>query len=152
MDYFIQKDIHNPKLKFWVVTLHRLPCIFLFFFSWPKVLAQSPTSLCYMLLVDVLRTHEAGMSLYYMLLVDVLCTHEASMSSHVTCKKEICSLVVSRFIFPHFFPSSNSLVSPIHFPLPSHTFSFIYCTNLFSLIFLFFSFFFLFAYLFFFYF
>ena len=87
MDYFIQKDINKPKLKFWVVTLHWLPCIFLFFFSWPKVLAQSPTSLCYMLLVDVLRTNEAGMSLYYMLLVDVLRTHEAGMPSHVTCKK-----------------------------------------------------------------
>ena len=65
--------------------------------------AQSPTSLCYMLLVDVLRTHKAGMSLCYMLLVDVLRTHEAGMPSHVTCKKEICSLVVSRFIFSALF-------------------------------------------------
>ena len=76
---------------------------FSLFFSWPKVLAQSPTSPCYMLLVDVLHTHETGRSLCYMLIVDVLRTHEAGMPSHVTYKKEICSLAVSRFIFLQFF-------------------------------------------------
>ena len=114
--------------------LHRLPCVFLFSFPWPKV-SQSPTSLCYMLLVDVLRTHKVGLSLCYMLLVDLLRTHEVGMTSHVTCKKGICSLAVSRFIFSAlFFSSSNNLVSPIHFPFPSHAFSFIHCTNFFSLI------------------
>ena len=79
-----------------------------------------------MLLVDVLHTHETGRSLCYMLIVDVLRTHEAGMPSHVTYKKEICSLAVSRFIFSAiFFSSSNSLVSPIHFPLPSRNFFFI---------------------------
>ena len=56
-----------------------------------------------MLLVDVLHTHETGRSLCYMLIVDVLRTHEAGMPSHVTYKKEICSLAVSRFIFSAIF-------------------------------------------------
>ena len=70
-------------------------------FSWPKVLAQSPTSLCYILLVDVLRTHKAGMSLCYMLLVDVLRTHKAGMPSHFTCKKKIVSRLIFSALFFH---------------------------------------------------
>ena len=117
-------------------SVHYYICIdcrafFLFSFSWSKVLSarvQSPTSLCNMLLVDV------------------------GMPSYITCKKEICSLPVSRFIFSALFSSSNSLVTPIHFPLPSQAFSCIHCTNLFSFILFYFIFFLLFAYLFFFYF
>ena len=87
-----------------------------------------------MLLVDVLRTHETGRSLCYMLIVDVLRTHEPGMPSHVTCKKEICSLADSRFIFSALFSSSNSLVFPSIFPF-HHAISFLSIVQIFLVLF-----------------
>ena len=115
--------------------MHRLPCIFLFVFSWPKVLAQSPTSLLHT--TSWCATHTWSW--------DVSLIHAASWrATHTWNWDAITRYIQERNMLPccfsfHFFctffsSSNNSLVSPIHFSLPWHTFSFIYCTNLFSLI------------------
>ena len=91
-----------------------------------------------MQLVDVLRIHETVMSLYYMLIVDVLCTHEAGMPSHVICKKEICNLVVSRFIFSVlFFHPVIVWFLPSIFPF-RHTLSLLSIVQIFLVLFYFF--------------
>ena len=79
-----------------------------------------------------------------MLIVDVLRTHEAGMPSHVTYKKEICSLAISRFIFSAiFFHPVIVWFLPSIFPF-RHAISFLSIVKIFLVLFSFFLFIFLF--------